>query len=62
MASRLPELILFSGRSNPELAKSIANYDGLRLSNIKSTDFCNKEIKTKLLKKEKRYFLMKLLR
>lgn len=48
--SRLPELILLSGRSNPQLAASIEAYDGLELSEVKFTDFANGEEKVRINK------------
>ena len=50
MSARLPELVLFAGRSNFKLAKAIESYDGLELSGIKFTDFANGEHKVSLKK------------
>lgn len=48
MASRLPELKFFSGRSNLQLAQRIADANGFDVSRIKFTDFANKEMKVKI--------------
>ncbi len=48
MASRLPELKFFAGRSNIPLAQRIADVNGFELSPIKFTDFANNEMKLKL--------------
>lgn len=48
MASRLPELKFFAGRSNPILADRIAAANGFEVSNIKFTDFANNEMKVKI--------------
>lgn len=48
MASRLPKLIFLSGRSNVDLAESIASYDGFKLSKTHFRDFANKEMYCKI--------------
>jgi ribose-phosphate pyrophosphokinase len=48
MASRLPELRFFAGRSNPQLAQKIADANGFEVSKIKYTDFANNEMKVKI--------------
>ena len=39
----MPNIKVFSGNSNPELARGIASRLGLELSNVKLTKFSNKE-------------------
>ncbi len=48
MASRLPRLKFFSGRSNLPLAKKIIDANGIKGSKINFFDFKNKEIKVKI--------------
>ena len=48
MSARLPRLVFLTGRSNPSLAQSIANYDGFKLSNTIIKDFANKELFCKI--------------
>lgn len=48
MASRLPELKFFAGRSNPVLAERISEVNGFDISKLKFTDFSNGEVKIKL--------------
>ena len=48
MASRLPELIFLAGDSNPQLSKSICEYDGFKLSKMLLRQFANKELFCKI--------------
>jgi len=48
MASRLPKLKFFSGRSNIPLSEKIADANGFKLSDVTFTDFANGEMKVKL--------------
>lgn len=48
MASRLPKLKFFAGRSNEILAQKISNSNGFKIAKAKYSDFANNEMKVKL--------------